>query len=189
METLFDAAKRQATIPGNTDEVLRSVFSAGLRQELRVFSTYHFDTIRTSDELHAALCRIEKQHMKPSTEKMKSAACKSAQEQDTEKSKEDKLDKAGYERLETMIQQLSSEIKGLRKEMTETATCKTEYGSGTPSSNRFPREQHPGQYGRGGSGLGPGSCGSGHRQQNPREIVCFRCGEKGHVRIGLQNAH
>ena len=54
----------------------------------KFFSAYHFDTIRTSDELHSALCRIEKQHMKPSTEKMKSAACKSAQEQDKEKSKE-----------------------------------------------------------------------------------------------------
>ena len=100
METLFDAAKRQATIPGNPDEVLRSVFWAGLRQELKDVSAYHFDTIRTFDELRTALRRIEKQHMKPSTEKMKSATCKSAQERDKEKSKEDKPDKAGYERLE-----------------------------------------------------------------------------------------
>ena len=189
LETLFDAAKHQATIPGNTDEVLHSVLWAGLCQELKVVSAYHFDTIRTFDELRTALHRIEKRHMKPSTEKMKSAACKSAQEQD-KKSKEDKLDKAGYERLETMIQQMSTKfsnkIKGLRKEMTETATCKTDYGSGTPSSNRFPRGQHPGQYGRGRGGLEPGSRGRGHRQQNSREIVCFRCGEKVHVRIGCR---
>ena len=88
LETLFDAAKRQTTIPGNPDEVLRSVFWAGLRQELKDVSAYHFDTIRTFDELRTALRRIEMQHMKPSTEKMKSAACKSAQEQDKEKSKE-----------------------------------------------------------------------------------------------------
>ena len=116
LETLFDAAKRQATIPDNPDEVLRSVFWAGLRQELKDVSAYHSDTIRTFDELRTALRRIEKQHMKPSTEKMKSAACKSAQERDKEKSKEDKPDKAGYERLETMIQQMSTkfsnEIKG-----------------------------------------------------------------------------
>ena len=82
--------------------------------------------------------------MKTSTEKMKSAICKSPQERDNEKSKEDKPDKAGYERLETMIQQMSTkfsnEIKGLRKEMTETPIGRTDYGSGTPPSNRFPRD-------------------------------------------------
>ena len=80
LETLFDAAKRQTTIPGNPDEVLRSVFWAGLRQELKDVSAYYFDTIRTFDELRTALRRIEKQHMKPSTEKIKSATCKSAQD-------------------------------------------------------------------------------------------------------------
>ena len=73
LETLFNAAKGQATIPSNPDEILRSVFWAGLRQELKDVSAYHFDTIRTFDELRTALRRIEKQHMKPSTEKMKSA--------------------------------------------------------------------------------------------------------------------
>ena len=68
--------------------------------------------------------------MKTSTEKIKSATCKSAQEWDKEKSKEDKPDKPEYERLETMIQQMSTkfsnEIKGLRKKTTETATGRTD---------------------------------------------------------------
>ena len=55
--------------------------------------------------------------------------------------------------------------------MTETATGRTDFGSGPPFSNRFTRGQHPGLYGRGRSGLEPGSRGRGHRQQNPREIV------------------
>ena len=47
LETLFDAAKHQATNTGHPDEVLRSVFWAGLRQKLKDVSAYHFDTIRT----------------------------------------------------------------------------------------------------------------------------------------------
>ena len=73
------------------------MFWAGLDQELKDVSAYHFNTVRTFHELYTALHRIEKQHMKPSAEKMKSAACKSAQERD-KKSKEDKPDKAGYMR-------------------------------------------------------------------------------------------
>ena len=49
LETIFDAAKCQATIPGNTDEFLRSVFSAGLRKELKVFfrlSLWHYQDFR-----------------------------------------------------------------------------------------------------------------------------------------------
>ena len=168
------------------------MFLAGLSQELEDVSAYHFNTIRTFDELCTALHRIEKQHMKLSSEKMKSAACKLAQEWD-KKSKEDKLDMAGYERLETMTQErftkCSNEINGLRKEMTETAASKIDYGLGIPFSSQFPRAkgQNPEQYGR--SGLGPGIWGRGHCQQNQREMVCFRCGEKGHVRIGCRPQH
>ena len=50
---------------------LRIMFLAGLSQELKDVCAYHFNTIRTFDELCTALHRIEKQHMKLSAEKMK----------------------------------------------------------------------------------------------------------------------
>lgn len=101
----------QPSVKLQSQEALMKFFAAcsgwaGLRQEPKDVSAYHFDITKTFHELRTKFRRTEKQHTKPPFEKLKPTAFKSAQERDKEKAKEDKQDKAGYERLETMIQQI-----------------------------------------------------------------------------------
>lgn len=101
LETLFDAARCQTTLPGNPDSMLRNMMWSGLRQDLKDVSAYQFATSRTFDDLRVMLRRIEKQHAKPDQIcDRKAATCRSAQ------GKKEKEDKSDVDKLTALVQQL-----------------------------------------------------------------------------------
>lgn len=108
LEAMFARVPNQAT-----SEALRQMFWTGLRQELKDASAYHFDHIKSFDDLRKQIRRIEKQHPTAAAMKEKTASCKSAQDL----AKEDKDSK-----LEAMIRQLSSkmdtEMKAIKQDIT-----------------------------------------------------------------------
>ena len=83
LEALVDLAKRQSTLPGDSDLLLRNMLWSGLRQDLKDVSLYHYDKSTSFDQLRIELRRIEKQHAQSAKEPAPKspAACKAAQRQ------------------------------------------------------------------------------------------------------------
>lgn len=173
LESLYDLAKRQAQLPGTQDEALRTMFWSGLRQDLKDVSSYQYDVTKTFDELRTVLRRIEKQHGKPQVEKEKTASCKMSQ---PKVKKDDRMDK-----LEAVIQQLTTEIKNLKTERQSNETERNQQESWTQGRGHYQRSS---SRGRGGQSFQRGERQYSDQQQD--EVVCWRCGEKGHVRAGCR---
>ena len=180
LEGLFDVAKRQAQIPGNPQEAMRNMFWSGLRQELKDVSAYQFDSIKSFDELRIALRRIERQHAKLPSKVAKTAGCRSAQDKEKETEKEDKQEKSELAELKASIQQLTAEMNEMKKQQSEYQSYRrSPQFEGTPPAqkmNGIPR-------GRGRGQKQPGPRGYQHDPAGP---VCFRCGERGHRKIGCR---
>ena len=171
LEGLLQMVKRQTNIPGDPDEMLRTKFWNGLRQELKDLSVYQFDTIKNFDDLRMAMRRIEKNHTKPKT------ATHSAVLVDNEGEQK-------WQKLETSINQLNSAFQKLSAKVDDATQGQrphqpvqlgdfnrqnTTQSRGGASFNTRRRGYHGSSRGRG--------------QQNTGEIICYNCGEKNHIAV------
>jgi hypothetical protein len=160
VEGLFARARRVNDIAAS-EEALRQMFWTGLRQQLKDASTFYYTSIKSFDELRMAVRRVEKQHPTPATEKK--ASCNAAQgapRNDT---------------LEAMVKQLAADMKSMKQELTSLRKAGT--GQQPQPTNTQPSygASRGGQHQQG-----------QRRQRNNQEVVCFRCGEKGHVKSGCR---
>ena len=156
------------------------MFWSGLRQELKDVSAYQFDSIKSFDELRMALRRIERQHAKLPSKVSKTAGCRSAQDKEKKTEKKDKQEKSELAELKASIQQLTAEMNEMKKQQSEYQSYRrSPQFEGTPPAqkmNGIPR----------GRGRGQNQPGPRGYQHDPVGPVCFRCGERGHRKIGCR---
>ncbi|XP_070184626.1 paraneoplastic antigen Ma3 homolog [Littorina saxatilis] len=142
--------------PMEVDEMLRVMFYTGLRQELKDRTGHKFDTIKNFDELRSAIRQIE-QDSSCQASKVKSIS-KAAQQAPND-----------VDELRAQVHQLATELESVKERQP------ANYGNYQNSAN------YQNQRGR---GRGRGANSQQHRQTS--DIICHRCGEKGHIRVGCR---
>lgn len=147
------------------DETLRSRFWHGLRQELRDRTGHKYDAATDFDTLRQVIRRFEVDHQleKPKPSLAPSKVAKSAQV---------KAETTGDDDLRAQVKQLSAQIDTLAKQLQQQQQQQTATAAhSSPVQNA----------GRG------HNVGRGQDQRHARQdVVCYRCGEKGHIRLGCR---
>ena len=148
-------------------------------------SAYQFDSIKSFDELRIALRRIERQHAKLPSKVTKTVGCRSAQDKEKKTEKEDKQEKSELAKLKASIQQLTAEMSDIKKAairvcLTEEARSSKEHHlhNGWMEHHGEEAEKEAEE-----KKVQPGPRGYQHDPAGP---ACFRCGEKGHIKIGCR---
>lgn len=154
-------------LTGERNMRLHNKFWSGLRQDLREVSGHKADSIDSYEDLCIAVRSIERSREKMSdtgSAKPKSATAKSAKAAP---------DNEGQDDLKAMVNQLTAAIKSLEKKF-----------EGKPSNTGGYRGNSHGYRGQGHRGDGYSSRGRGRGYGNqPRpDIICWRCGQPGHIK-------
>jgi outer membrane murein-binding lipoprotein Lpp len=177
IEDLISRAVRLGRIQTTQlNEVLRSRFWYGLRPELRDRTGHKFDSTSDFNQLRRAIRQFEIDFSASASGKTtQSKVVKSAQPQQQDE-------------LQAQVSRLSAEVKALAQELRQSRTQPPAAGRGGArgggqqqgqGERTFPRDdqRYSAQY----------QSGRGRGGHNPRsEVVCWRCGEKGHVRSGCR---
>lgn len=181
IEDLLERAKRQRGIPKDTaDEMLRQMFWTGLRIPLHEAARHKYDTVDTFNALVVVVRRIELEHH-----------CRSGNAEDKSKMKTQSKaattgtpkEQSELSELKGMINSLASSVKTMQEDMSS-------YRHGdTPSK----KDQHSKYKGKGGQGNYRGGQKQGQtsgpetKDDSQSDIICWDCGESGHVKIGCRN--
>jgi hypothetical protein len=158
IEGLFARVSRVSNITGS-EGGLRQMFWTGLRQQLKTATTYCYETIKSFDELRKAVRRVEQQQQPVAS--APKAPCHAQHESKT----------SSEGTLEAMVKQLATDMKAIKAEL---QAQRNELRHET-----VPQNQHNLQ----GSDGARGQRGADYRGG---EVVCYRCGERGHVRAGCR---
>ncbi|KAK7461209.1 hypothetical protein BaRGS_00038744 [Batillaria attramentaria] len=152
--------------PGKRGEMLRCMLWTGLLPDLKDRSGYKFDTVKDFDRLWTKLRRIEQESVQRTeqTSKTKTSAISNMASTSDEQD-----DKSRIQALEGAVQKLTDELKKLQKQRDPVGVRgQQQFKNAGPSGQQT---QASGQPGRRKQGDGP---------------VCYRCGEKGHIRAGCK---
>nr|KAG5705225.1 hypothetical protein BaRGS_011251 [Batillaria attramentaria] len=152
--------------PGKRGEMLRCMLWTGLLPDLKDRSGYKFDTVKDFDKLRTELRRIEQESVQRTeqTSKTKTSAMSNMASTSDEQD-----DKSRIQALEGAVQKLTDELKKLQKQRDPAGVRgQQQFKNAGPSGQQT---QASGQPGRRKQGDGP---------------VCYRCGEKGHIRAGCK---
>lgn len=180
-EILCKAMKMGRVQDQAANEMLRTMFYKGLRQDLKDISGHLYHSITDFDELRVEIRKIETEHPVQSRSKPKPATVKSGISQVDSTSTLD----TKFEDLQAQINQMKTSYSSYYRPPS--------YGfnnyRGRPSFQR-------GQRGFSGHGRGytprmpePRVTDVDPRQQMPpstNSTVCYRCGQEGHIAIGCR---
>ena len=162
--------------------MLRTMFFKGLRPTLKDISEHLKDRKLTFDELRSAVRKVESEHQP-------TAHRDSSKKQATAKVAQLDQSSSRFESLEAMINQLTSEVKGLKDQ---------HYSYNKQKSRQYDQPKQPHKKGRGGSQSNRGSpyqqetTGYLEYEEEPRgsksrgPIICYRCGQEGHIARGCR---
>lgn len=170
LEDLLAKAVESEQVPQhNTNSMLCTMFWCGLKPSLKDASGYLHESIRDFDQLRVAIRRLEedwktRQHGKKETAISKSAAPVS----DTNKSE--------LSELKGMINQLAADVKDMKMERQEFSSRQGNIRRQDRDNRR--NRQQPKQY----SGDGMNQS----RSNSYEEPTCYRCGQKGHIKLGCR---
>ena len=186
-DLLYKAGQRHLISPPERNEKLCSMFWSGLKKELKDISGHLHYIIKDFDTLKKEMRELEsdvQREVKTATAKMMS----------TKEPSQDQPEKD----LTAIIQQMAADIQSLKDDRNRPQQQKPRSswrGTGNRpyrSTNRY-REQGRGQYQRSEgyqttrNNLPPPVERRQHNSNEPRpEIVCWRCGQTGHVKLGCR---
>jgi hypothetical protein len=97
-----------------SDEMLKSKFWSGLRQELKDVSGFKYETIGDFDKLRVELRKIEREHQVPVTEKESRKAVHAQQNVAEATNKESEISELKY-----LVQDMSMTMKAMGKEIAD----------------------------------------------------------------------
>ena len=158
VEELFAKAVSVGALSLGQDDTLCTVFWEGLRQELKDASSHKFDSVRSFDELRAAVRRIEE------SRKVTAKSAVSA--------KDDSQSSQRTTKLEGMVQQLAADLKSLRDYVTTQSRQDSTRG---------------GYGGRGRDSSGSAESSFSDRVRQPEsDFQCYCCGQYGHLQRGCR---
>lgn len=191
LEDLLSKAIIQGLVnPDDENDMLRNMFWSGMKSSLKYIAGHLYDKYTDFDGLRRAMRILEEDKEKRKSDSDKPVPAKRTT---VEKDKEE------TEELRTIVNRLSTELEEMRKER--------EYGQyrgrtmtrghysqryraptrfrGQSSSYRFQAPQSTGFY---------NSNSQGTRFHDPSQtatddVVCWRCGQKGHLQIGCRVDH
>ena len=144
------------------NEMLRCMFWTGLRQQLKDRSGHKFDAIKDFDQLRRAIRLVEQDTAHQSVTTKKTATSKAAQPQ---------AEDTRLQALEGQIHRLTAELNALKQQQSQEGP-----------SQQGHRDRQQGR--RNWTNQSPqGGSNASQRSDVP---VCFRCGEKGHLKIGCR---
>ena len=193
LESILDKAKQKGNIGANAvNEMLRSKFWSGLKTELREASRSKYDLIKSFDELRTSVRRIESEHnerskhIDKSVDKHPKAFIKMA-----------KIDsKASTEgstlcELKGIVSQLSTDMKDLKVRLEYPDKCAKPQFSNNSYYHSMERSRNKGRGGYVGNNSQRTrsdnvSIASVSREQQPKDVVCYRCGLPGHIKRGCR---
>ena len=184
LEDILSKAVRKGLVSsGQSDDMLRTMFFKGLRPTLKDISGHLKDRKLTFDELRSAVRKVELEHQPtPHRDSSKKQATAKVAQPDQSSSR--------FESLEAMINQLTTEVKGLKDQ---------HYSYSKQRSQHYDQPKQPNKKGR--RGGSQGNRGSQYQQEStgysdfeeePRgsksrgPIVCYRCGQEGHIARGCR---
>lgn len=182
LEDIISKAQQKGLIGHHeSEEMLRTMLFKGLRPSIKDICGHLYDKCHTFDELRAAVRKVELEHQ-PDTKDKKLATVKSATLTD--------LSAKRFESLEAQIQQMTTEIRGLK-------TQQYSYNPQMPPQNKQFKPHYKGKNQRRGFKGARGSYqmpqtevdDSGapdSRYQSREEPECYTCGQKGHIAIGCR---
>ena len=208
LEDLLDHAQRTSRTrrmtPATTNEMLCQKFWSGLKPALYEASRHKYDTIKSFGDLVIALRRIElelRQRDPKSEVKQPVKTQSKAATTDTSGSKKDDL-----KELKEMVVSLSTTVKSMQQQMAnpQQGSNKKQGGQGgkpkQPGNRNYWQNNQPPQQPQQQQGQQQGQPPQRpqqpqqQQQQNqqqqgsapPRNNVCWRCGQEGHLRIGCR---
>lgn len=169
-DLLSKAVEAGAIKPTDTNDMLCSVFYSGLNDYLKSISGYKFDKFKSFDELRVEVRRLEAE-----------LPCKTAHAKSAVASKDEQIEK-----LTGLVNQLRTDVNQFKTQLAE-----------RDNSSSRGRTSFRGQHGQRGQGRmfntnsryrnnHPSQTYS-NTQDNENTIVCYRCGQKGHVKSGCRN--
>jgi hypothetical protein len=183
LEKLLDLASRQATLPGSSDVLLRKMLWTGLHKDLKDSTLYLYDSSSSFDELRVALRKLEKERMPKEKE---NASCKLQKATKVSEDSEMKQLKAEMKELKSTLSNISMQLAA--QGPSNTGSYNNSYQRGRGNHNGGAQQQptyrstRPPHFNNRGATGGPGR-GRGQREEDP---VCYRCGQRGHLRIGCR---
>ena len=178
LEDLINKAITKGKVsPASANEMLRTMFYKGLRQDLRDISGHLFHTISDFDRLRVAIRRLETEH-KPAA-RPKQVTVKSA-------SADDRFDK-----IQAQLNQLSEQVLMLNQPTMRNNTQPSQEYQSRPAYQRGKK------YSKGRGWNRPNNSMSAYpentddmpqQQRSPdkKVTVCYKCGQEGHIAIGCR---
>lgn len=191
LENLLDRATEQGQLQQSTaQDMLRSKFWSGLRQDLKDASRSYFETTTNFDELRIKVRRVEQEHKpKPATHQ----AVKPGKMVQSSTSLEGQSTET--QDLKKMVQELMKKVDNLQRDK-ELRTASQRQTPPSQPAHHLPNSRPSGdprlgpQATRDTPPVGridpPGSTPAASRQFESGEPTCFRCGEGGHFKIGCR---
>lgn len=184
LEDILGRAVRKGLVTTRqSEEMLRTMFFKGLRPTLKDISGHLNDKNLTFDELRSAVRKVEMEHQPtPLRDNTKKQATAKVAQADQGSSR--------FESLEAKINQLTTEVKGLKDH---------HYSYNRQRSQQYDQPRQSNKKGR--KGASQGYRGGQHQQQTmgysefeeePRSfkpsgpIKCFKCGQEGHIAVGCR---
>lgn len=178
LEDLINKAVRKGKVnPSDVNEMLRMMFHKGLRQELRDISGHLFQSITDFDKLRVAIRKLEMEHQPAA--KSKQPTVKAAQADDR------------FDKIQAQLNKLSEQVMMLtqphfRNQMQD-STPKSSYQDSRPAYQKSKKSKGRGR----GQQTHPTPRNSEQQEvaqqpQQDRRIVCFKCGQEGHIAVGCR---
>lgn len=155
----------------DTNEMLRSMLWTGLRSELKDISGHKYDAIKDFDQLRVALRQIEMEHLERKPRKPQPAKAASSS------SEESTIDKK-MEEFRGMIQNLNLRFDKMEQQQNQ---YRRNPNYGKNRGNYRPKQNQKWRTDDTQQNLASSTPDTG------RKIVCYRCGQEGHKRIGCAN--
>ena len=168
------AVDKQIVQKRDTNSMLHSMLWAGLKPELKDVSGHKYDSIKDFDELRIALRQIERDHEdRKTTKKPQPARAITTSAENTSQPNENG-------ELKGMIQQLTTRFDRLER----TYHNNKQDGYYRGSYNQQPQRQERQWRPRSQRQL---TSTSRTETEKANKIVCYRCGQEGHKKIGCAN--
>lgn len=208
IENILDKAVEQEQVTkAASEEMLRSKFWTGLRQDLKDATRHHYEAKMDFDHLRVEARRVEQERHTPTETKPKKTAHTKVQQSNfaSDSLQNDMKELKGLVKgLTTKVDSLDTQVKAMKSQPNQRNFSAAGRGhrqmpvpnavGGSPSLHNVGNQNfgnpffnvndfaHP-QYGNQNRGNQPSS--------GPGEpIICYRCGQEGHIRIGCKaNLH
>lgn len=161
-ELLNEALKKGLIQASATNDMLKNMFYEGLRSELKDITGFLFDKIPNFDDLrHEVRIKEEEMNQRKKSRKTERTQAVSANED--------------LQEIKAMIQNLNRDVSEMKKRVY------------TRDEDTYGEKSQTSQYSKGNRGRGQ-SYKKGQRKgrQSDEDIICYRCGQPGHLKYGCR---